>query len=447
MKEESWGTREFKNCAVEDKREAKSIARMADSLLSQPELSFSGSVGSASRKAAWRIFSKEEVDISYGHYKQTTLRCEGHRVVLVSHDTTDISYTDHYCSEGLGDLGGGNGGVNLGLCLHSAMVLDEQGLPLGLVGQKIWAPVATGRKERARKHPLEEKESYRWVEALHWVDQHLAKVDQVVMISDRESDFYEYMIAPRANNVELLFRAHHLQRNIYYNDVKMRLNEVVFSKRTSVEVLVSKSKKRKKRIAKLDVSWGKIICPPAESKSGKELTLWVVKAKEIDPPVGEPALEWVLLTTIAVEDEATAMLMLAYYRKRWVIERWHLVLKQGTQVERLQFDNFLRLSNAIALVSIVAWQLFCLKHLAAQNPDVVAEQVLEPLHIEVLKKQKGLQQLSLQQALIAIAALAGFTPSKKQPLPGEKTIWRGWSIFTKVCEGYKLAFQESYGTG
>lgn len=450
MKEESWGTREFKDCAVEDKREAKSIAKIADSLLAQPELSFSGSVGTASRKAAWRIFSKAEVDISYGHYKQTALRCEGHSVVLVSHDTTDISYTDHYCSEGLGDLGGGNGGVNLGLCLHSAMALNEQGLPLGLVGQKIWAPVATGRKKRAEKYSLEQKESYRWVEALQWVGQHLTKVARVVMISDRESDFYEYMIAPRAVNVELLFRAHHLQRHIYYNDVKMPLNDVVFSWTTSIEFLVLKSKKRKKRIAKLEVSWGKIICPPAASRFGKELTLWVVKTKEIDPPVGELPLEWVLLTTIAVKDEATAMLMLDYYRKRWVIERWHLVLKQGTQVERLQFDNFLRLSNAIALVSIVAWQLFCLKHLAAQNPDVSAEQVLEPLLIEVLKKQKGLrqqQQLSLQQALITIAALAGFIPSKKQPLPGEKTIWRGWFILTKICEGYKLAFQESYGTG
>lgn len=68
--DESWGTREFKGCAVEDQREAKSIAKMADSLLSDPELSFSSAVGSALRQAAWRIFSKQEVDISCGHYRQ-----------------------------------------------------------------------------------------------------------------------------------------------------------------------------------------------------------------------------------------------------------------------------------------------------------------------------------------------------------------------------------------
>ncbi len=55
--EESWGSREFKDSAVEDKREAKSLARMADRLLEYPELAFSSAVGSGLRRAAWRIFS------------------------------------------------------------------------------------------------------------------------------------------------------------------------------------------------------------------------------------------------------------------------------------------------------------------------------------------------------------------------------------------------------
>lgn len=378
---------------------------------------------------------------------QTAKRSEAHQIVLVSQDTTDISYPKHYESEGLGDLGGGRGGVNPGLCLHSAMVISQEGLPLGLVGQKVWAPVATGRKEHPKKYPLEEKENYCWVEALQWTSQYLAKVNQVLVISDRESDFYEYMIAPRAANMELLFRAHHLQRYVYYNDVKMHLRDVTFSHSTSVELFVPTAKNRKKRTAKLEVSWGKVICPAAVDKKGKDIPLWVVKAKEIDPPTGEQALEWVLITTVPVEDQATALLMLDYYRKRWIIERWHLVLKQGMQVERLQFDNFMRLSHAIELISIVSWQLLCLKHLAAQNLDLAAEDILEPLQVEVLKKQKGVKELTLRKALVAIAALAGFTPSKKQPLPGEKTIWRGWFILDKLCEGYKLAAQKNYETG
>lgn len=448
---ESWGTQEFKDCAVEDQREAKSVAAMADRLLANPELSFSSAVGKNLRQAAWRIFSKQEVDVSYGHYKQTGKRCASHKVVLVSQDTTDFSYPSHPATEGLGNLVGGGGGrkgsIHPGLALHTAMALSEEGLPLGLVGQKLWAPVTTGRERHPCHYPLEEKESYRWVEALQWIDQHLAKVEQVVVVSDRESDFYEYMIAPRGGNVDLLFRAHHLQRKVYYGQEKMQLKEVVFPDTTEVEVYLPRTKKRKERIALLQVSWGTVVCPPAISKKGKDILLWVVMAKETHPPEGQEPLLWYLLTTMAVESQATALLLLDYYRKRWIIERWHLVMKSGMQAEKLQFDNFIRLSHAIALLSIVAWQLLWLKQLAAQSPDIAAQQMFDPLQIEVLEKHSGKKQLTLRQSLILIAALAGFTPAKRQPLPGEKTMWRGWAIFSNICNGYKLAFPKNYETG
>lgn len=160
---EGWGNRGFKDSAVEDKREAQSLAQMADRLLEHPELAFSSAVGSALRRAAWRVFSKEEVDISCGHYRQTASRCQQEQVVLVSQDTTDLSYPTHPATEGLGDLGGDNGVPNRGL------VLSVQGLPLGLVGQTLWAPVATGKNSHKRSDPQETQESYRWVEALGWV--------------------------------------------------------------------------------------------------------------------------------------------------------------------------------------------------------------------------------------------------------------------------------------
>ncbi len=147
----------------------------------------------------------------------------------MSQDTTDLSYLSHSATQGLGDLGGGKGGVNPGLSLHSALVLSAQGLPLGLVGQKLWAPVATGKGSHKRSDPLETKESYRWVEALAWVGQYLPHVEQVILVSASESDFYEYMAAPRAANVELLFRVHHLQRYVCCQAERLPLREVSFA--------------------------------------------------------------------------------------------------------------------------------------------------------------------------------------------------------------------------
>jgi hypothetical protein len=443
----SWGEEEFMGCGVADKRESKSLAKMADELLANPELSFSSAVGSGLRQAAWRIFSKAEVDVGSGHYKQTSERCNSYETILVSQDTTDINYQTHYATSGLGDLGGRKDRGHTGICLHTAMAINEQGLPLGLVGQKIWAPVASGRPQRHRQYALEEKESYRWVEALQWTGQYLQHIKRVIVVSDRESDFYEYLNAPRQNNIELLFRVHFLNRLVYYQGAKQALGIIALQELTKVSVYIPKAKGRKARTTQMEVSWGEIICPPPADKQGEPVVLWLVKALELTPPEGEQAISWHLLTTIPVRDQATALLMLKYYRLRWVIERWHLVLKQGLQVERLQFDNFKRLSNAIKLLGIVAWQLLCLKQLAAHQPDLSVEEVFEPLQLEVLKMQKGVNHLTLRQALIVIAALAGFTPSKKQPLPGEKTIWKGWARFNILCQGYQLACQKNYETG
>ena len=177
------------------------------------------------------------------------------------------------------------------------------------------------------------------------------------------------------------------------------------------------------------------------------MSLWLVKAIEQHPPAAEEPIAWQLVTTLPVDKAATALLLLDYYRKRWTIERWHLVLKEGLKAERLQFDTFQRLFHAIALLSIVAWQLLWLKQMAAHSPNTPADQVFEPLQVQVLEQQTRKKKLDVRQALIAIAALAGFSPSKKQPLPGEKTIWIGYNIFSSMVQGYLLAQQKNYGTG
>ncbi|WP_291728039.1 hypothetical protein [Bernardetia sp.] len=47
---------------------------------------------------------------------------------------------------------------------------------------------------------------------------------------------------------------------------------------------------------------------------------------------------------------------------------------------------------------------------------------------------------------LIIALLGGFTPSKKQPLPGEMTLWKGYKIVNVMIQGYKLANPKKYGT-
>jgi len=51
------------------------------------------------------------------------------------------------------------------------------------------------------------------------------------------------------------------------------------------------------------------------------------------------------------------------------------------RLEKLQFDNFTSLSNAIQLLYIVAWQLFLLKKAVEENTRIELEEILELIQL------------------------------------------------------------------
>ena len=127
-------------------------------------------------------------------------------VVLCVGDTTFLDYDSIVAKkEGYGPIGkGGNG-----LILHSALAIEPlNGQSIGLLWQKLWnrelkqkppqdetptkkkKRLAAARKE-ARKRPFEQKESYRWVEALTTVENEVSKSTRVIHVFDREGDITE----------------------------------------------------------------------------------------------------------------------------------------------------------------------------------------------------------------------------------------------------------------
>ena len=64
--------------------------------------------------------------------------------------------------------------------------------------------------------------------------------------------------------------------------------------------------------------------PPAkqgEADLPKTVTLQFIDAREIDPPQGQEAAHWRLLTTHKIEDIEAARRIVGFYRKRWTIEQ------------------------------------------------------------------------------------------------------------------------------
>jgi len=87
----------------------------------------------------------------------------------------------------------------------------------------------------------------------------------------------------------------------------------------------------------------------------KPVRVQVVWAVEAEQWVGEEGVEWILVTSLPVESIEEAQRMLAWYRFRWLIERYHAVLKGGCRVEQLQLESFDRIERAVACYAIVAW--------------------------------------------------------------------------------------------
>ncbi len=75
---------------------------------------------------------------------------------------------------------------------------------------------------------------------------------------------------------------------------------------------------------------------------------------EVNPPDGEEAIEWLILTSLELDETRKAEDILRYYLYRWQIEMFFEVLKSGCKIEELQLDNYKRLKVCVAIYFIVA---------------------------------------------------------------------------------------------
>src|SRR2546430_16047709 len=118
---------------------------------------------------------------------------------------------------------------------------------------------------------------------------------------------------------------------------------------------------------------------PSANKMQKHapLTLTAILVTEVNPPEGVEHLEWLLLTTLSLETFQQAAQCVLWYRFRWLIERYHFVLKSGCHLEKLQLETAERLERALALYCIVAWRLLHLTYLARNTPNASCEVIFQ----------------------------------------------------------------------
>ncbi len=149
------------------------------------------------------------------------------------------------------------------------------------------------------------------------------------------------------------------------------------------------------------------------------------------------------MTTLEVNNFEQAVRYIRWYTYRWLIERYHYVLKSGCRIEQLQLKTAERIKKALATYSIVAWRLLWLTYQTRENPHLPCDTILETHEWQSLYCHfHGLtlaeEPPSIKQAVIWIAQLGGFLARRHDGFPGVKTLWRGLQRLHDIASTWKL---------
>ena len=478
--ETSWAAEEFVDVSLGDKRLNARLVKLCDRFSNAPESPINQACADwAETKAAYRFFQNKNVEVGEilaTHRCKTAKRAKQHKMVLAVQDTSYFVYTSHPKTEGLGKMSLKKGKnvkkiYSNGLVVHTCLAVTTEGLPLGLLDQKIFLRKLRSKKTRRGKGskphdhlPVEEKESYRWFEAMANTKEAMGDTE-IITVCDREADLYDFFKLSHQIGSPVLVRANAdrtINRNSRYaekNVVKLWEHMGQQPETGSHTIDIPKRsktkhcKEREARTATVTVRFGSFrLNPPRNNvKHNKEylpdIEMNAVYVVEPNSPDGEEPVEWMLLTNLPVRSFDEAYEKVLWYCLRWRIEMYFKVLKSGFRVEACRLGHAERLARYLTVMSIVAWRLFMITLIARTDPAVPCSTLLADHEWKVLflkaNKNKSLPKKPprIGDVVIWVAKLGSYLARRNDGPPGTITLWRGWKRLVDLTEGWNLAVQ------
>jgi hypothetical protein len=207
---------------------------------------------------------------------------------------------------------------------------------------------------------------------------------------------------------------------------------------------------REERLAKLSMAKVSVLVKRtrnAPKELPERLELNVVRVWEEEPPEGEKAIEWVLLTTEQIETSEQVLAVVDAYRARWMVEEYFKALKTGCGYQQRQLEGVRARLNALAMLSVIAWQLLLLRAMSREAEERPAEAVFTEVQLKVMRHEAKRmrnyilpEKATLKEALLAVAAVGGHL--KHNGHPGWQVLGRGLEKVFDLTHGYLLAKQE-----
>lgn len=448
---------EYEGADFGDARLSKRLRKLVPQLSGHPGFSFPDATDGASElEATYRFLNNESVTperILAPHVEATVRRAEKASRVVVAHDTTEMIFAGKSRRD---DIGWSKQG-NTGFLVHASLAIARSTVstPLGVMA--VTPFFRTGKARGPNPHRNAKSavrtEFDRWWEAAEQVDGLLPDPIRPIHVMDREADEYGLFADLLSQQMRFVVRVRHNRAGckVVESDEVGHLRDVLRSLETTVEREVRISRKvrtqfpvtrrgeksRDGRLAKLQISAGRLVLPRpgfASPHHPKSIELNAIFIQELAPPAEVDPIEWMLFTSEPVDDEAAVLSVVDDYRARWLIEEYFKALKTGCAYEKRQLESREALLNALAVFVPIAWQLLTLRSLHRSGHDIDANVALSQTQIALLvatAKRPTSDRLNASEALLLIAALGGHLRNNGDP---------GWLVLSRGFE--KLLMME-----
>jgi len=189
---------ELDGISLGDERLNKRSKSVLEALAANPAASINGACqGWKETLAAYRFFDNAGVTppaLLSPHREATVRRMQEQPTALVVQDTTELDFTSHP-PQGVRCL---NQETRFGLYHHAHLAVTPDKLPLGVLATENFdrAPESLGQADQRASLPIEDKESFRWLQGYRLACEVAAQcpATRVISVADREADLYDIYV-------------------------------------------------------------------------------------------------------------------------------------------------------------------------------------------------------------------------------------------------------------
>jgi Transposase DNA-binding/Transposase Tn5 dimerisation domain len=445
----AWAERQFATAKLGDRRRTNRLVESAAKIAGHPEKPFTQVFDWNELRGFYRLCDQSEATlpaVMQPHWQQTRESMRQHPLVLVLHDTSELDYSSHPHLAGMGQIGNEGG---KGFLQHNSLaVVPSSGAVLGLTYQQLKVRVPAPAGESTHQRKKRRRESDLWTDGIRasgrppdnccWVD-----------VCDRGADDYEALRAAQEMGHDFLIRA--AQNRLVFITAQQDRQEYLLDyarllpSQGNDTVEIPARGGRLARTATVALAGAAVAVRPSTGTPMRSqqppIEAWVVRIWEPNPPTGvnEP-LEWILLSSVPASTLAELKERRDWYCRRWMIEVFHDIEKNGCSEEERRFETAERLETCLAILSVVAVRVFQLRSALEACPNSPAEQAGNAQEITLIRRflKHRNKVFTVRQFVHGIARLGGFLGRKSDGDPGVRALWRGYQRLQDMLLGFDL---------